>query len=90
MNAVEPMTTKTITLRVDAAEHAELAGRAERDKVSLSDYIRVRLGLRGEGPNEGEGVAAAAADESEIRALLAAHDHRLDVLEAGRTTIASA
>ena len=43
------MTTETITLRVDAAEHRELAGRAERDKVTLSDYIRVRLGLPGQG-----------------------------------------
>ena len=43
------MTTQTITLRVDAAEYRELAGRAERDKVTLSDYIRVRLGLPGQG-----------------------------------------
>jgi hypothetical protein len=78
------MTTKTITLRVDAAEHAELAARAERDKVSLSDYIRVRLGLRGEGPQDGEGLAVAATDEREMRALLADHDRRLDALEADR------
>ena len=44
------MTTTTITFRVDAAEHAEIAARAERDKISLSDYVRVRLGLRGDGP----------------------------------------
>jgi hypothetical protein len=84
------MTTTTITLRVDAAEHAELATRAERDKVSLSDYIRVRLGLRGEGPNDGESLAVAAADERDMRALLADHGRRLDVLEAGRTTVAAA
>ena len=57
------MTTQTITLRVDAAEHRELAGRAERDGVSLSDYIRVRLGLRGEGPQPDGGDAAAAGHE---------------------------
>ena len=38
------MTTATITFRVYAADRDELAARAERDKVSLSDYIRVRLG----------------------------------------------
>jgi hypothetical protein len=83
------MTTETITLRVDATEHAELAARAERDKVSLSDYIRVRLGLRGQGTNDGESLAVAPADEREMRALLADHDHRLDVLEAGRNAAAS-
>ena len=43
------MASTTITFRVDDAEHAELVVRAEREKVSLSDYIRVRLGLRGQG-----------------------------------------
>ena len=62
------MTTKTITFRVDAAEHADLAARAERDKVSLSDYVRVRLGLRDEGPHDGGALAVAAADEGEMRA----------------------
>ena len=40
------MASTTITFRVDDAEHAELVVRAEREKISLSDYIRVRLGLR--------------------------------------------
>ena len=84
------MTIKTITLRVDATEHAELAARAERDKVSLSDYIRVRLGLHGEGPNDGESLAVLAADEREMRALLADHDRRLALLEAVRTAVAAA
>jgi len=78
------MTTRTITLRVDAAEHAELAARAERDKVSLSDYIRVRLGLRGEGPQGDGGHAVAATDEGQMRALLADHESRLEALEANR------
>lgn len=78
------MTTRTITLRVDAAEYAELAARAERDKVSLSDYIRVRLGLRGEGPQGDEGHAVAATDEGQTRAVLADHERRLDALEADR------
>jgi hypothetical protein len=78
------MTIETITLRVDAAEHAELAGRAERDKVSLSDYIRVRLGLRGEGTQDGERFVVAQTDEREMRAWLADHDRRLDALETDR------
>ena len=89
--------TKTIPLRVDAIEYAELAARAERDKVSLSGYIRVRLGLRGEGPADGDSLpddcaplGVAAADEGKIRAVLADHDRRLDVLEADRTAIAAA
>ena len=36
------MTTETISLRVDATECAVIAARAERDKISLSDYIRMR------------------------------------------------
>jgi hypothetical protein len=80
------MTTMTITLRVDAAEHAELAARAARDKVSLSDYVRVRLGLPGEGPNGGE---ALATDAEGIRALLADHDRRLAALEADRSAVAA-
>jgi hypothetical protein len=84
------MTTKTIALRVDASEYAELAARAERDKASLSDYIRVRLGLPGEGPNDGENLGVAAADEREVRALLADHDRRLALLEADRTAVAAA
>jgi hypothetical protein len=78
----EPITTKLITLRVDAAEHAELAARAERDKVSLSDYIRVRLGLRAEEPQNSDGIAVVATDEREMRAMLADHERRLDALEA--------
>lgn len=83
------MTTHTITLRVAAAEHAELAARAERDKVSLSDYIRVRLGLPGEGPHDAERLVVAATEEREIRALIADHDRRLDVLEADRAAVAA-
>jgi hypothetical protein len=39
------MASSAITFRVDDSERRELVTRAERDKVSLSDYIRVRLGL---------------------------------------------
>ena len=83
------MTTHTITLRVDAAEHQELAGRADRDKVSLSDYIRVRLGLRGEGPQNGDGELSVA-DDAGTAAQLADHGRRLDALEAARAAVTGA
>jgi hypothetical protein len=82
------MTTETITLRVDATERAELAARAERERVSLSDYIRVRLGLRGEGPQSGEDVVVTAGDDAGVRAQLADHGRRLDALEAERAAAA--
>jgi len=84
------MTTATITFRVDAAEREELAARAERDKVSLSDYIRVRLGLRGEGPQNGDGGEMTGTDDPTIQARLADHDERLRALEADRVTVAAA
>ena len=82
------MTIETIAFRVDAAERAELAARAERDKISLSDYIRVRLGLRPEGPQNGDGATITAADEGGMRAQLADHGRRLDALEADRSAVA--
>ena len=78
------MTTETITFRVDAAERADIAARAERDKISLSDYIRVRLGLRGEGPQNGDGAVVTTTDDTDLRAQLADHGRRLDLLEADR------
>jgi hypothetical protein len=85
------MTTTTITFRVDAAEHAEIAARAARDKISLSDYVRVRLGLRGEGPPDGgDNGAANGADDGGMRAQLADHGRRLDALEADRAAVTAA
>ena len=84
------MTTATITFRVTAAECAEITGRAERDKVTLSDYIRVRLGLRGEGPQDGDSGAIADADDAAIRAQLADHARRLAALESDRAAIVGA
>ena len=80
----------TITLRVDESEHRELAGRAERDKVSLSDYIRVRLGLRAEGPLSGEEAAIAAVKDDATRAQLLDHERRLAALEAERAAVTAA
>ena len=74
----------TITLRVDQSEYDEIAARAERDKVSLSDYVRVRLGLRGEGPQED---GASDTENDEMRAQLADHDRRLVALETDRAAV---
>jgi hypothetical protein len=73
----------TITFRVDDAEHRELVVRAERDKVSLSDYVRVRLGLRGQG-SESEDELELDPRYEALRAQLADHDRRLRRLEDGR------
>ena len=78
------MTSETITFRVDATERAEIAARAEREKISLSDYIRVRLGLRGQGPPDADSVVVSATDDADVRAQLADHGRRLDALEAER------
>ena len=69
----------TITFQVDDAERRELVARAERDKVSLSDYIRVRLGLRGQGSQDDD-VRIEPADET-LRDQLLDHDRRLQALE---------
>jgi hypothetical protein len=37
----------TISFRLSDAERDQLTARAERENISLSDYIRVTLGLRG-------------------------------------------
>jgi hypothetical protein len=74
----------TITFGVDAQEHAEIAARAARDKISLSDYVRVRLGLRPEG-GDGEVANGAGNGDSAIRVQLAEHGRRLDALEHHRT-----
>ena len=72
----------------DADEHGEIAARARRDGISLSDYVRVRLGLRGDGAPDGDEDTTDLADETAIRALLADYDRRLTSLEA--TAVAAA
>jgi hypothetical protein len=47
-------------------------------KISLSDYVRVRLGLRPDGSqNGGGGEALTGTDDAAIRAQLADHERRL-------------
>jgi hypothetical protein len=82
------MTTETITFRVAAPERAEITARAQRDGVSVSDYIRVRLGLRGEGAQNGDGIAIAGTDDVGVQAQLAEHDRRLAALEADVAAVA--
>jgi hypothetical protein len=70
------LASTTITFRVDDAERDELVSRAAREKVNLSDYIRVRLGLRGQGGDQGDIVIG---DQNE---QIADHERRLQALEA--------
>jgi hypothetical protein len=77
------MTSTTISFSVDAAERQELAARAAREKISLSDYIRVRLGLRADGSLDDDDAGLTGADEG-ARAQLADHERRLAALEASR------
>ena len=72
------MGSTTITIRVDDAERDELVVRAEREKISLSDYIRVRLGLRGQGS---QSDADADPQYGALREQLIDHDRRLHALE---------
>jgi hypothetical protein len=74
------MASTTITFRVDEAEHAELVVRAEREKISLSHYIRVRLGLRGQG-SQGDADVQVAPQHAALQEQLVDHDRRLRALE---------
>lgn len=74
------MGSTTITFRVDDAERDELVVRAEREKVSLSDYIRVRLGLRGQG-SQGDGDVQIDPHYEALQEQVVDHDRRLRALE---------
>jgi hypothetical protein len=82
------MAGTTITFRVDEAERVDLVTRAEREKVSISDYIRVRLGLRAQGSQGDEDVQMTPEDEA-LRERLADHDRRLQALESRLTATQS-
>jgi hypothetical protein len=78
------MAGTTITFHVNDAERDELVARAARERVNLSDYIRVRLGLREQGS---QGDADVRVDPSHERALqqqIADHELRLQALEGER------
>jgi hypothetical protein len=76
------MADTTITFHVDDAERDELVARAEREKVNLSDYIRVRLGLRGRGSHDDVEVEIDTKHEQALRQQIADHERRLQALEA--------
>ncbi len=72
----------TITFHVDDRERAELVKRAEREKVNLSDYIRVRLGLRGQGSQADGDVEIDPRHEVTLQQRIDDHEVRLQALEA--------
>ena len=75
------MASTTITIRVDEAERDELVARAAREKINVSDYIRVRLGLRGEGSYTDSDIEIDAEHERALQDQLADHERRLRALE---------
>ena len=79
------MAGATITFRVDESERDELVARAAREKVNLSDYIRVRLGLRGHG-SDGDDVQIDSQHDVALQKQLADHELRLQALEADDVT----
>lgn len=79
------MASATITFRVDDDERDELVARAEREKVNLSDYIRVRLGLRGHGEQGDGDIDIDPQHEHALREQLLDHERRLQALEARDT-----
>ena len=79
------MTGATITFRVDDTERDELLARAAREKVNLSDYIRVRLGLRGQGSVGDAEIQTDSQLGLSDQAQLADHERRLRALEAYRS-----
>ena len=76
------MASSTITFHVEDAERVELVVRAEREKISLSDYIRVRLGLRGQGSQD-DATIGTDPDYGVLRDQLIDHERRLLALEDG-------
>jgi hypothetical protein len=80
------MAGPTITFRVDDREREELVARAAREKVNLSDYIRVRLGLRALGAHGDEDVQIDPQQELALQERIADHELRLQALEGDAAT----
>jgi hypothetical protein len=82
------MAGASITFRVDERERDELVSRAAREKVNLSDYIRVRLGLRAQGSEDDVDVEIGSQLERTLQDQMADHERRLQALEgnAGRVS----
>ena len=75
------MVGATITIRVDEAERNDLVARAAREKLNLSDYVRVRLGLREQESLQDADVEIDPRHEQALQARLADHELRLQALE---------
>jgi hypothetical protein len=75
------MSGDTIAFRVNPAERTELAARAAREKLNLSDYIRIRLGLHGHGSDDDVDLVAGD-DQAALLLQVADHEVRLRALEA--------
>jgi hypothetical protein len=73
----------TITFTVDDRERADLVVRAAREKVNLSDYIRVRLGLRAQGSLTDADIEIDPRHQHTLQEQIADHELRLRALEAG-------
>ncbi len=80
------MAVSTNTFRVDERERDELGARAAREKVNLSDYIRVRLGLRGHGSTADDDVQIDPQHEVALQEQIADHELRLQALEAAEVS----
>lgn len=76
------MADATITFHVDDKERDELVARAAREKVNLSDYIRIRLGLPGHGAQGDHDVRIDPRHELALQQQIADHELRLQALEA--------
>jgi hypothetical protein len=76
------VSTTSITFHVDDRERADLVTRAAREKVNLSDYIRVRLGLRAQGSLADAEIEVDPRHERTLQERLADHELRLRALEA--------
>jgi hypothetical protein len=78
------MAGTTITFQVTDTERDELVARAARERVNLSDYIRVRLGLREQGSHGDADVQIDPSHERALQQQLADHELRLQALERDR------
>jgi hypothetical protein len=76
------MASMTIVIRVDEAERDELVARAARERVNVSDYIRIRLGLRGQETGADSEIEIDPQHEQTLQEQLADHERRLQALEA--------
>ena len=76
------MTGATITFRVMTPSATSSSRGPRAEKVNLSDYIRVRLGLRGHGSEADGDGQIDPQHEAALQERVADHERRLRALEA--------